>query len=145
MTFADTLVRHDFRPAPPSDLSTLALSLTGAQPTESTPLHDRFLVRDRGREIFVPNTDVKLVEARGNYALLYTNGAKYMVRETMRALEARLDPWGFARVHRSAIVNLSQVREILPHRSGDHVVVMQDGTRLKLSRLYYARLARRIR
>jgi two-component system LytT family response regulator len=112
---------------------------------EAAPNHDRFVVRDRNGLASVAISDVRLIEARGNYALLYTAGGKFMIRETMAALEARLDAAGFARVHRSVIVNLSQVKAVVPRRTGDRVVVLLDGTRLKVGRLYHARLERRMR
>ncbi len=52
----------------------------------------------------------------------------------MNALESRLDPRRFFRVHRSAIVNLDRIRELQPYFRGEHVLILQDGTKLKLSR-----------
>jgi two-component system LytT family response regulator len=63
-----------------------------------------------------------------------------MLRERMAVLEQRLAPYGFARVHRSAIVNLDRVREVVPRRTGNHVVVLTGGVRLKLSRSYRDRI-----
>jgi two-component system LytT family response regulator len=100
-------------------------------------------VRHRGHLLHVANTDIRVIEARGNYALLYTAAAKYMVRETMAALEARLGAHGFLRVHRSVIVNLAYLKGVVPRGSGDHVAVLADGTRLRFGRMYYARLRQR--
>jgi two-component system LytT family response regulator len=113
--------------------------------SEVEPTHDDagLLVRHRGQALYVAFGDVRVVEARGNYALLYTAGAKYMVRETMATLEARLGAHGFLRVHRSAIVNMAFVKGIVPRGSGDHVAVLVDGTRLRFGRMYYARLRQR--
>ena len=112
--------------------------LSSTPPAEASP--DGFSVRHRGQTLHVPNTDVRIIEARGNYALLYTAGAKYMIRDTMSALEARLVGRGFLRVHRSAIVNLAFLKGVVPRGSGDHVAVLVDGTRLRFGRMYYARL-----
>jgi two-component system LytT family response regulator len=49
-------------------------------------------------------------------------------------LESRLDPRRFFRLHRSAIVNLARIKELHPHFHGDGVVVMHDGSRLRVSR-----------
>ncbi len=64
-----------------------------------------------------------------------------MLRESMAALEARLDPDVFFRVHRSAIVNLERVRELQPFSRREHVLVLRDGTRLRLTRSRRERLA----
>jgi two-component system LytT family response regulator len=62
----------------------------------------------------------------------------------MGALQQRLDPTRFARIHRSTIVNLDRVREMQPWFSGEYVVILHDGTRLKLSRWYRDRLEARL-
>jgi two-component system LytT family response regulator len=58
----------------------------------------------------------------------------------MVAMEARLDRAAFARIHRSAIVNVSRVREVRPHGDRDYIVVLRDDTKLKMSRSYRDRL-----
>jgi two-component system LytT family response regulator len=108
------------------------------------PITDRLLVRDRGRSVFVRFRDIDLIEARGNYALLFVSGARHMMRERMGELQRILEPQGFARIHRSAIVNLDRVKEIVPQQSGDSVVVLHDGTRLRFSRWYRERFESRL-
>ena len=51
----------------------------------------------------------------------------------MRSFETRLDPYRFFRAHRSAIVNLDRARELQPYFRRGHVIILKDGTRLKLS------------
>jgi len=58
------------------------------------------------------------------------------VRETMKNMEARLSEQGFQRVHRSCIVNLTFVRELISSENGDYQIVLRDNTRVKLSRNY---------
>jgi two-component system LytT family response regulator len=67
----------------------------------------------------------------------------HLLRETMTALEARLDPKRFARIHRSTIVNLERVKELQPYFHGDYIVLLRDGTQLTLSRNYRPRLGER--
>lgn len=57
-----------------------------------------------------------------------------MLRETMADLESRLDPNRFLRIHRSAIVNLHRVKEVLARPGGEYLVVLKNGSQLKLSR-----------
>jgi two-component system LytT family response regulator len=117
--------------------------LQALQSETPEPVENGFLVRERNGCVSIPADEIRLIEARGNYALLYTARGKFMIRETMCALESRLEAVGFLRVHRSAIVNLAVVKAVVPRRSGDRVVVLRDGTRLRVGRLYSARLLQR--
>ena len=89
---------------------------------------------------FVRVDDVDWVEAHGNYVRLHAGAHVHVLRLTMSALERRLPASRFARIHRSTIVNLDRVREMQPWFSGDYVVHLHGGTRLKLSRVYRDRL-----
>jgi len=84
----------------------------------------------------VPVGEIHWIEAADNYVRLHTGDGQYAVRETMNNLADQLDPRQFARVHRSAIVNLGRVKEMLALPSGDYTVVLESGTRLTLSRGY---------
>ena len=94
----------------------------------------RFLVPGRGRTVVVDVDDVDWIEAADYYATLHAAGKAHLLRETLTALEQRLDPERFVRVHRSAIVNLDRVREIHPLFRGDCELVLKDGARVRLSR-----------
>jgi two-component system LytT family response regulator len=100
----------------------------------------RIVLRDRGRVIVLDHGDVDWISAEGDYVRVYAGGRGYLVRHTMLAMEARLDPSAFARIHRSAIVNVSRVREVRPHGDHDYIVVLRDDTKLKMSRSYRDRL-----
>jgi len=80
--------------------------------------------------------DLDYAEACGNYVRLHCGTARHLLRETMNGLEARLDRRRFARVHRSAIVNLDRVLELHPLFHGDWALVLRGGVRLTLSRTY---------
>ncbi len=67
---------------------------------------------------------------------LHARGKEYLLRESLRKLETRLDPRRFARVHRSAIVNVSSVKQLRRRTHGEYVLVLEDGTELKLSRTH---------
>jgi two-component system, LytTR family, response regulator len=109
--------------------------------TESTSTRDgRILVKDRGRVLIVDEQDIDWVEADGDYVRLHVQGRSHLLRETMAAMEARLDPAHFARVHRSAIVNLQRIRELRPLPNREYVLVLRDGARLRASRSYRDRL-----
>lgn len=95
---------------------------------------DRLLVRTGSRLVPVAVADIDWFEAADNYVRLHVGRERYALRETIRSLEARLDPRRFARVHRSTIVNLDRVREVRPLPSGDCSLILTGGTELMLSR-----------
>ena len=97
---------------------------------------DRLLVKSDGRVTVVQVEDVDWIEAADNYARVYTSRGRYLVRESIRTLERKLNPRQFARVHRSAIVNLGRVRELQPMFGGEYVILLSTGAKLTLSRGY---------
>ncbi|HKG95183.1 MAG TPA: LytTR family DNA-binding domain-containing protein [Gemmatimonadaceae bacterium] len=125
---------------PPSPA--LAESIGGGS-SPRAPL-DRLLIKEEGRMYVVKTSEIDWVEAYGNYARLHVGPRAHLIRETMNNLERTLDPARFARIHRSTIVNLDRVKEMQPWFSGEYVVLLADGTKLKLSRWYRERLEQRL-
>jgi hypothetical protein len=111
-----------------------------APPVEPVDRPERFLVRKLGREFLVPAADIESLQASGNYVNLRVRGRDYPLRSTIAALEARLDPARFQRVHRSHIVNLDQVAMIEPLDTGDARLHLKDGSTLPCSRRYRSAL-----
>jgi hypothetical protein len=97
---------------------------------------ERFIIKKLGKEFIIRAQDIEWVEASGNYMNLHIGERCYPLRDTMAGLIARLDPQYFARVHRSYVVKLDLVKEIVPQASGDHTVHLKCGKTLKLSRRY---------
>jgi two-component system LytT family response regulator len=116
----------------------LAALLAGLSKT-ARPNHDRFVIKSGGRILFVRTEEVDWIEAVGDYAQLHVGKQTYLVRETMTALEERLAA-GFLRIHRSLIVNAERIKELHPLFNGEYNVILRDGTELKSSRSYRARL-----
>jgi len=110
------------------------------QAQEPQPLVDRFLVKKLGREFLIKVDDVEWIEAAGNYVNLHVGGRLYPLRETMNSIEQRLIGQGFARVHRSAIVNLERVTQIVPYASGDAHALLQSQQQVAVSRRYRKQL-----
>ena len=100
------------------------------------PPTQRLMIRSRGRAHFVKTADILFIEAAGNYAALHVGGEEHLIRETLSSLERRLDPESFVRIHRSFIVNLDHVREVLTQEKGDYRIVVTDGRHLRLGRSY---------
>ncbi len=106
-------------------------------------LAHQLTVRAGDRFVLLRVQEIDWVEAAANYLCIHAHGERYLMRGTMTALALRLDPRQFARIHRSAIVNMDRVREIRPGWHGEHDVVLHDGQTLRLSRSYRATLLRR--
>ena len=111
-----------------------------ATPKEKT--NERLTVKTDGRLVFLRADEIVWAEAADNYVVLHLGSGRLMVRETMSALEGRLGRVSFARVNRSAIVHLDQIREIQPAQHGDYTVVLRDGTKLPLSRSLRGQLSK---
>ena len=102
---------------------------------------DRLLVNTDGRIIIVKTADLRWIEAADNYVRLHTGtGSGHLLHESMRALEERLDPAHFVRVHRSAIVNVDWIKEIQPWYAGALVLILRSGERLTVSRSFRDRV-----
>jgi two-component system, LytTR family, response regulator len=112
-----------------------------ARPEAATA--ERILIRSGGRIYFVRVDDIDWVDAAGNYVRLHVKGETHLFRETMNAMEQRLDPGRFARIHRSHMVNINRIKELQPH-GGEHIVILQNGVQLTLSRGYRDRLQERL-
>jgi two-component system LytT family response regulator len=104
------------------------------------PRRARLPIRTGGRVVFLPAVEIDYVEAADNYVKIHTRGETHVVRQTLQHMEESLPPATFVRIHRSTIVNVERIREIQPWFGGEHLVQMQDGTRLHTSRRYRARL-----
>jgi two-component system LytT family response regulator len=121
------------------DLSEQLMSLL--QGLKSPPgFAERLVVKTAGRLFFLRTDEIEWVESAGNYVCLHVRGESHLLRETMTGLEARLDPARFVRIHRTAIVNIDQVKELQPLFHGEYQVRLRDGTELTLSRGYRERL-----
>lgn len=105
-------------------------------PVEALDRPTRFLVRKLRAEFLVSASDIEWLEAAENYVNLHVRRHVYPLRSTMTAIEERLDPLRFARVHRSYIVNLDFLERIEPLDTGDARLLLKDGTRIPCSRRY---------
>lgn len=141
--FAETLsrARERIREQKESDLAQRLVSLVRERVRDDSdsstgapaPL-THLAIRERGRVMVLPVRDVDRFEAAGDYVRVHAVGKVHLFDETMKWLEARLDPERFVRIHRSHIVRVDRIRELHPFFHGDYVVKLVDGTELRLSR-----------
>ena len=101
---------------------------------------ERLGIRVGGRMLLVRAAEIDWIAGAGVYAEVHTGPRRYHVRQSLTNLEARLHPDSFVRIHRSTIVNVNRVRELVPAQHGEYAVILEDGTKLKLSRNYRDRL-----
>ena len=122
------------------DLSArLETLLADATPSSKKP--GRLAFKSEGRVVFLTPEEIMWIEAADNYVLLHVvNAPRLMLRDTLSAIETRVGSTEFARVSRSAIVRIDQVKELQPTFHGDYTVVLRDGTRIPLSRSHRGQL-----
>ncbi|MFY7816873.1 MAG: LytR/AlgR family response regulator transcription factor [Akkermansiaceae bacterium] len=94
----------------------------------------RLTIKSHDRVVVVKILDVDSIESAGNYVAVNVGKESHILRETLNVLESQLDPEKFFRISRSAIVNLERVRELQPMSKGEHVIVLQNGRRLAMTR-----------
>jgi two-component system LytT family response regulator len=123
-------------------LKRLQALLNAQGPTQAQPAR-RLLVKSSGRITFLPVDEIDYIEAEGKYAVVHAKGQTHRLRESLRSLEQRLDA-RFVRVHKSTIVNVERIQELHPWFHGDGVIVLEDGTELRLSRRYKPLLEERL-
>ena len=93
----------------------------------------RLAIRETGRTYFVPVAAIDWIEGADYYVKLHVSGRVHLLREPLARWRSVSIPSRFARVHRSAIVNLARIREIRMAARGDHTLVLEDATRLRLT------------
>jgi two-component system LytT family response regulator len=91
-------------------------------------------VSAQNRTQFIPVAEVDWLEADGKYVRLHAGGRTHLIRGSLAATAERLDPVHFVRIHRSTVVNVARIREVQPWMGGDHLAILRDGTRLRVSR-----------
>jgi two-component system LytT family response regulator len=100
------------------------------------------VVREDERYHLVPTSGIHCLEATGNYVRLHCERTQHQLRGTLTAVEAKLDPQRFLRVHRSWIVNLDYVREAQPWSKGSWILLTRGGLRIPVGEQYRDALRR---
>ena len=100
----------------------------------------RIVVKDGTRVHVIPLDKLDYIEAQDDYVALHSGGRSHLKQQSIASLEATLDPARFVRIHRSAIVNLERIARIEPYGKESRIAILNDGTRLPVSRSGYARL-----
>lgn len=106
--------------------------------SSNQPDDQQIVLKDAGRIKFLTPDEISWVGGAGNYVELHLNQDERTIlhRQTLASMEQQLTPFGFIRIHRSAIIKKQAIREIRPTDNGDYIVTLKDGANLNLSRRY---------
>lgn len=112
---------------------------------EAARAKQRIMVPTPLGELVLDADEIDWIEADDYYAAIHAGGRRHLIRESLVSLEQRLDRARFVRAHRSAIVNITRVRELQARNSGESSLMLRDGTRVPLSRRRSKQVARLLR
>ena len=102
----------------------------------------KLVIRSQNR-IFLQSVDgIDYMEAAANYVNIHASGQTFRIRSTIGAIEQKLDPEKFGRIHRCVILNFGRVIELRGLQRGDYLVILDDGTQLKMSRRHRRQVAK---
>jgi two-component system LytT family response regulator len=94
----------------------------------------RLLAHNGAKDTLVTVADIEWIEAADYYSCLHVGTKSFLLREPIKQLAGTLDPGKFVRVHRSAIVNLDHVREILREGQSEGSIILHNGQRIRMSK-----------
>lgn len=124
-----------------------ATSINSYVSTNGTPIQERpreypkkIVIRSQNRIFLQTVADIDYLTAAANYVHIHVAGQVSRIRSTINTIEQRLDPEKFGRVHRCTIVNFDRVTEFRPLQRGDYLLILNDGSQLKMSRRHRAQL-----
>jgi DNA-binding LytR/AlgR family response regulator len=102
----------------------------------------RIAVKKAQSVVFIDPTELIAVEAAENYILLVLSSGSHLIRDSSAAIAEKLRPYGFVQIHRSIVVNASQVQEIQHRAGGEYLVCARGGKQYPASRTYRQNLRR---
>ena len=135
--------RSGLRQARDREITSRILNLLSQVRSENLPSQEqdkRLVFKAGGRVVFLDLDSIEWVEAAANYVRLNAGKESYLFRETISRVSERLDANQFVRIHRSTIVNVRKIKELIPVNSGEYIVVLKSGRELSCSRGYRAGL-----
>ena len=96
----------------------------------------RIAFKAKGTILLLDLADILAVQAEGNYVSLQYRSSPYLVRESLSSLAEKLKPYGFIRIHRSVVVNISAVEKIQPLPTGEYRLRVKGGKEYLVTRTY---------
>lgn len=114
--------------------------ITKLQDTTAEDTLKRVVVKTRNSMEIIPVSEISMIEAQDDYVMIYTKTRKYLKQQTMKFYESHLNDKDFVRIHRSYIVNVSEILKIEPFEKDSYIVVMKNQERIRASRAGYKNL-----
>jgi two-component system, LytTR family, response regulator len=133
--------RFELRQSKDREITHRILELLSRVKSDKQPVSEfegRLVIKTKGRIVFLNLDEIDWVEAAANYVRLNVGKESYLFRETISRTLERLNPTHFIRIHRSVIVNVRKIKELIPVNSGEYIVVLKSGKELSCSRGYRA-------
>jgi len=96
----------------------------------------RIAIKVKGRILFINLGDVVAIQAEGNYVSLLRSASSFLLRESISVVAEKVEPYGFIRIHRSALVNTAFVEEIRPYPTGEYGLRLKGGREYTVTRTY---------
>lgn len=123
-----------------SEFNSRLLRLLGDYQRDHEDDSSSFCIKQGGRLVTVPATEVYWIEADGNYVVLHTHEQNYLYRSTMNAIEIELEPSIFLRIHRSYMVNTTFIKNVRYTRANEYRFLLVNDEELSSSRSYKSRI-----
>jgi two-component system, LytTR family, response regulator len=101
---------------------------------------ERIVVKDAQKIFIIPVEKVKYLEAQDDYVMIYSSEGKYLKQKTMKFYEENLSPKEFIRIHRSYIINIKEIDQILLYEKDSYQVKLRDKKILPISKTGYEKL-----
>jgi two-component system LytT family response regulator len=133
--------RFELKQSKDREITQRILELLSRVKSDKQPVPEfdgRLVIKTKGRIVFLNLDEIDWVEAAANYVRLNVGKESYLFRETISRTSERLNPNHFIRIHRSMIVNVRKIKELIPVNSGEYIVVLRSGKELSCSRGYRA-------
>lgn len=108
--------------------------MNSVQQSTSQNFLKKIAIKSSNRVFFIDVKEVLYIEADNQYVNVCTRASRHLLRESLSHLSQSLDPEMFYRSHRSYLINLNRIKEIVPYFKGDYTVIMENDAKVKLSR-----------
>ncbi|TLM78075.1 MAG: response regulator transcription factor [Actinobacteria bacterium] len=120
----------------PVEVERLRQTIGRLSPAADVSRVERIPVEKAGKKLLLDVDDILYVMAKDDYSYVHTDGERYLSTLSLMQLEARLEKRGFFRAHRRFLVNLSEVREVVPMYGGTLLLTLRDAaeTQVPVSR-----------
>ncbi len=118
------------------DVSELEDWLESDLPLPSPFIKELVIKNNNNEKVFLPISEIRWIDAAGDYMCVHTHGETHVVRVTMKKLESQLDPKIFSRIHKSTLVNVNCIKSIKPLRNNESLLDIGEEIQLKVSRKF---------